>query len=113
MAVGTVPDMARPDITGVLLGWGERLVAARTAAGLTQEAVAVELGVSLKTIQRWEALGRDGGGNLPSTQQQARLADLYGVQVSDLLPRTEREGTLEGIAAEYDDLLERVGNGCS
>lgn len=105
--------MPRPDITDVLLGWGGNLVRHRTAAGLTQEAVSIELGVSLKTIHRWEAVGRDGGGNLPPTVHQRRLADLYRVPVTELFPRTEREAALEGIAAEYDDLLERVGGGCS
>lgn len=105
--------MPRPDITGVLTGWGERLGAARSAAGFTQEAVARELAVTVKTVARWEAVGRDGGGNLPSTFQQRRLADLYRKPISDLFPRTEREATLEGLAAEYDSLLEQVGGGCS
>lgn len=100
--------MTDRDNTDVLSGWGDRLLAARTAANLSRRELAERIGVSAKSIQRWEASNRE-----PTAAQQARLELALGVRVSDLLPRTEREAVLEGIAAEYDDLLERVGGGCS
>lgn len=105
--------MPRPDITGVLSGTGERLAAARIEAGFTQEAAARELDVSLKTIQRWEAVGRDGGGNLPSTADQCRLAELYRREVWELVPRTDSEAEIASRLAEADDILQRAGGGCS
>jgi transcriptional regulator with XRE-family HTH domain len=97
---------------GIFAGWGNRLTAARTAANLSRRQLAEQVGVTAKTIQRWE--GAAGAySSQPSARQQQQLADALGIPVSDLLPRSEREGTLEGLAAEYDDLLQRVGNGCS
>lgn len=105
--------MTSPDIDDVLFGWGQRLAAARTAAGLNQPQLAAELGVSTKTIQRWEATGRHPDATRPNLAQQRRLAQILDVPISDLLPRSNREATLEGVAAEHDDLLERIGGGCS
>jgi transcriptional regulator with XRE-family HTH domain len=107
--------MTTPGNSDVQGGWGARLVSAREAAGLTQPTLANRLGVSLRTVVRWEAVGRDVSdlGRRPNSIDQRRIADELGVPVSDLFPRTDREAELEGIADEYDDLLERVGGGCS
>jgi transcriptional regulator with XRE-family HTH domain len=56
------------------------LLAARLNAGLTQRALAKDCGVSLTTIQRLEA----GGSASPSNAK--RVADYFGIQVTDLLP---------------------------
>lgn len=88
--------------------WGARLVAAREAAGLSQTALAERLGVSLRTIVRWEAVGRDVAdpGRRPDPADQRRLAQVLEVPVSDLLPRTDDE-------AEMVELVARLGTGCS
>jgi transcriptional regulator with XRE-family HTH domain len=52
---------------------GDRLREARRARSYTAEALARELDVTLRTIQRWEA---DGNG--PSGADLVRLADVLG-----------------------------------
>jgi transcriptional regulator with XRE-family HTH domain len=96
-------------------GWGERLVAARTAAGLSQPQLAARLGVAIRTVHRWEAVGRGTSdeGRRPNSLDQRRIAEALGVSVYALFPRTDDEVALPGVLAEYDDLLERVGGGCS
>jgi transcriptional regulator with XRE-family HTH domain len=111
--VCTVPYMTSSDTSDVLFGWGRRLQAARTAAGLSRPALAVGVGVSAKTIQRWEATGPNAYTTQPNPAQQRRIAELLDIPVTDLFPRSGREAELEGLASEYDALLERVGGGCS
>lgn len=105
--------MTTADHNDVLDGWGSRLAAARNAADLTQAELAAALGVTLSTVQRWEADNTLSYSRTPSLLDQRRLADVLGVNVTDLFPRTEREATLEGLVAEADAYLERVGGGCS
>lgn len=54
---------------------GPDLKARRTAVGLTQEAVAKQLGVSRPTIAHWEK-----GKHQPSRERLTRLDQLYGAQ---------------------------------
>jgi transcriptional regulator with XRE-family HTH domain len=59
------------------------VLAARLNQGLTQRQLAVACGVSLTVIQRLEG---DGGAH-PRTAK--KVADYFGVQVTDLLPLKE------------------------
>ena len=72
---------------------GERIRAARVAAGLTQESLAREVGVTRSAVAQWET-DRAGqiGGNL------ARIAEILGVSVGHLLTGVSSEG---GAAAEH------------
>lgn len=88
--------------------WGGNARRAREAAGLTQTEAASRAGTSQNNLSRIER-----GEQLPMYDLQLRLAETYEVPVSDLFPRTNREGELEGLVSEYDELLERVGGGCS
>lgn len=53
---------------------GQRLAALRRPTGLTQEEVAVRLGVSQSAVSQWET-----GVAAPSAQILPSLLDLYGI----------------------------------
>jgi putative transcriptional regulator len=55
----------------------------RTAAGLTQAALAKVVGVEWQTIARVET-----GARKPSFELLERLAETFGCQVCDLIPET-------------------------
>ena len=59
---------------------GESLFQARKKRGLSQEAVAEQLGVSRQTISKWE-----GDETLPDIRQSKRLAVLYGLSIDELI----------------------------
>lgn len=52
----------------------------RIAAGLTQQFVALSLGVKAPSVNNWES-----GKSKPKTERLKALAELYGVSVDDLL----------------------------
>ena len=60
----------------------------RIEAGLTQQEIAERLGVGNKTVSRWET-----GVYMPDISLLAPLADLLGVEVSELLNAEERYDT--------------------
>jgi transcriptional regulator with XRE-family HTH domain len=59
---------------------GDRIREARKARGLSQERLAVDLGVSWSTVNRYES-----GKNTPSLNRLRLIADVLDIQVSDLL----------------------------
>ena len=59
---------------------GESLFQARKKRGLSQEAVAEQLGGSRQTISKWE-----GDETLPDIRQSKRLAVLYGLSLDELI----------------------------
>ena len=62
---------------------GERIKAARIARGLTLQCVAESLGLrSRQQIYAWEA-----GRRNPGPKHLAKLAEVLGLQVTDLLPK--------------------------
>lgn len=58
----------------------ERLAARRKEAGLSQEALAEQLGVSRQAVSKWER-----SESSPDTDNLIALAKLYGVSLDDLL----------------------------
>ncbi len=54
--------------------------AARERLGITQEQLAIALGVSRITVNRWE-----NGSRLPSILVLAKIAELVGCSVKELL----------------------------
>lgn len=72
---------------------GERIAKLRTAANLTQAALAEKLGVSDKTVSKWEV-----GGGYPDIAFFPKLADLFGVNCDYLLRGTPRK--LQKVVAE-------------
>ena len=58
----------------------QKLKDSRLKAGLTQEALAQELGVSRQTISNWES-----GRTYPDISSVLKLSDLYGLSLDELL----------------------------
>ena len=59
---------------------GAYLAVLRKTGGMTQQAVADRLGVSNKTVSKWES-----GGGVPDITVLPALAELYGVTADDIL----------------------------
>ena len=94
----TGPADSRRDIMAFDLG--TRIVELRGARGLSQEALANELGISRQAVSRWER-----GEALPDTENLIALADLFGVTLDELVrgssPEPEMEAETE-VAAVAD-----------
>ena len=74
---------------------GSYLAALRKGAGMTQQEVADRLGVSNKTISKWES-----GGGFPDIAILPALAELYGVTADDILAGETVRGTTGGHQVE-------------
>ena len=70
--------------------FGERLKQYRRAKGLTQQELADRLGVSNKTVSRWES-----EGGFPDVSLLVPLARALGVTVDDLLDEERPVRSLE------------------
>ena len=71
--------------------YGEILEAKRKALGLSQEGLAHETGISVKSIRRYEA-----GERKPQIEKAIILSDLFGCSIDELLGREETSRCLEG-----------------
>jgi DNA-binding XRE family transcriptional regulator len=76
-----------PWVQEVLTGLGANIRAARTAAGMTQEALAEVLGCTQTAVSYWEAGKRD-----PGVQDLLRIAEALSVPAASLLTDTAPEG---------------------
>lgn len=56
----------------------------RTAAGMTQKALADQLGVTVPTVSKWEL-----GQRTPELEKIFRMTLIFGVTVDDIVQRTE------------------------
>lgn len=66
----------------------DRIIAAeRTRNGLTQEQLALRIGVSVNSVASWEQ-----GRATPGSTYLGKLADTLGVSADYLLGRTENRG---------------------
>ena len=85
---------------------GAYLAALRKARGMTQQEAADQLGVSNKTVSKWE-----NGAGLPDITVLPALAELYGVTADDILAGE----TLRGRPAEAQGPLfhRQPGAGCA
>lgn len=52
----------------------------RTSHKMTQETLALKLGVTRQTVSKWE-----NGISVPDVDALAKIADIFGVSVSELL----------------------------
>ncbi len=66
--------------------FGNRLYGLRKAAGLSQSQVAEKIGVTNKSVSRWE-----NGNTKPSTEMLRRLSDLFGISVEELLTLRDKK----------------------
>lgn len=56
----------------------------RTAAGMTQKALADQLGVSVPTVSKWEL-----GQRTPELERVFRMTLIFGVPIEEIVQRTE------------------------
>ena len=80
------------------LEFSERLKRLRKARGMTQQELADQLGVSNKSVSRWES-----GGGYPDVALLEPLARALGVTVDELLSNTPAVPRLG--AADWQNLL--------
>lgn len=76
--------------------FGERICRLRTARGLSQEELAVELQVSRQSVSKWET-----GGSVPELDKLLRLSEVFGVTLDELVkgaPAPEDGGAEEAAA---------------
>jgi transcriptional regulator with XRE-family HTH domain len=83
--------------------FAERLRARRTAAGITQTALARRAHLTLTYVGRLEAAGA-----APGIDTVARLADALGTTVHDLLPLPAPPETLAALKARARAVLDQV-----
>ncbi len=81
---------------------GAYLASLRRGRGMTQQQVADILGVSNKTISKWES-----GAGLPDIAALPSLAALYGVTADDILAGETRPRTCGDASSEVGEYLER------
>ena len=81
---------------------GAYLASLRRGRGMTQQQVADTLGVSNKTISKWES-----GAGLPDIAALPSLAALYGVTADDILAGETRPRTCGDASSEVGEYLER------
>ena len=62
---------------------GQRLLALRTQAGLSQEALAERLGVSRQSISKWET-----DASIPDLDKLVRLGEIFGITLDELVKGT-------------------------
>ena len=87
----------------------EQISFLRRQKGLTQEALAQQLGVTNQTISKWES-----GQCCPDIQLLPVLADLFGVSIDELVghtPRTGLESLCLGLKSYFTNLPEGQGFG--
>ena len=56
----------------------------RTAAGMTQKALADQLGVTVPTVSKWEL-----GQRSPELERVFRMTLIFGVPIEEIVQRTE------------------------
>lgn len=71
----------------------------RAAKNVTQDEAAANLGVSNKTVSKWET-----GASLPETEYIAGIADYYGVPIGALFGRDEAKDTTDFIRKQITGL---------
>ncbi len=64
--------------------FGNKLLSLRSSAGLTQQEVAVRVGVTNKAVSKWET-----GKSKPTTNMLRKLAVLYGTTIEELMKLRE------------------------
>lgn len=74
---------------------GKFLAELRKERGLTQEKLAEKLGISNKTVSRWE-----NGNYMPPVEMLMELSELYGVSINEILSGKRLERTEVEKAAE-------------
>ena len=74
---------------------GEQIKTARKAKGVSQEELAVRLGVVRQTVSKWE-----NGMSVPDADVLIKIAELLDVPVSQLLGIEPESGSVQDMAGE-------------
>ena len=61
-----------------------RIKELQTAAGMTQKALADQLGVTVPTVSKWEL-----GQRTPELERVFRMTLIFGVPIEEIVQRTE------------------------
>lgn len=83
---------------------GSYLASLRKSAGMTQQEAADRLGVSNKTVSKWES-----GGGFPDIAILPALAELYGVTADDILAGGKLQPAAAGSGHQVEQYLARRG----
>ena len=83
---------------------GSFLKELRKQKGITQEELAARLNVSSRSVSRWET-----GSNMPDISLLPGIADLYGVEIGEII-RGERKNGTEGTSGNAADALADYAN---
>ncbi len=78
--------------------FGEKLRNHRKNIGMTQEEVALKIGVSAQAVSKWEA-----GDCLPDLFNLKAITDLYKIS-ADVLLETESDGDIDAVASKIEQL---------
>jgi len=100
-APGLDDDQTEPVIDDA---FGARLLRLRTSAGLSQVEVAERMDVSAPSVSSWE-----NGRVRPKPSRMAKLADILGVQTSDLLEDPAPEGMQDVIDRGREQIARAIG----
>ena len=87
------------------IGIGRRVREARTRAGLTQETLARQSGLTRGSITNIES-----GAQAPPPYRLARLAAALAVEPAQLLPSLVDAGPTQGLPAHLVDVVEAVAS---
>ena len=82
---------------------GTQIAFYRKDLGLTQEALAEQLGVSSQAVSKWES-----GQNCPDIQLLPQLADLFGVTLDALFGRDTDQPLIGDLPWDNDEALRAV-----
>ena len=83
---------------------GKFIAALRKEKGLTQEQLGEKLGVTNKTVSRWE-----NGNYMPDVEMLSLLSEEFGVSINELISG-ERIGTKDVIKAADNNLVAALNN---
>ena len=82
---------------------GKQIAFFRKDHGLTQEALANQLGVTNQAVSKWES-----GLSCPDVQLLPQLADLFGISLDSLFGRETVQPIIDGLPWEDDEALRAV-----
>ncbi|MDA5111090.1 helix-turn-helix domain-containing protein [Brevibacillus thermoruber] len=83
-----------------MMGFKDRLKELRTRKGITQEVLALDLGIPESTVRRYESSDE----NTPRRERLEKIADYFGVSVDYLLGRTDDPSPSEMINRNLSEI---------
>jgi HTH-type transcriptional regulator, competence development regulator len=90
----------RQEMSVIMMGFKDRLKELRTRKGITQEVLALDLGIPESTVRRYESSDE----NTPRRERLEKIADYFGVSVDYLLGRTDDPSPSEKINRKLSEI---------